>query len=185
MDHDSDIEVVTSKPGDDFIKSEPESDDDSDFENIVVDDNSDFENIVKSEPEDKIIQLPIQFDTDKIVLTDDGDVILIEPDNMQIEEKVLVPLGDGTIALPEQPQQMEVVRTRNLVLKRKGDDLDNIDLANVKIIKNNDADIRVREVVPYTGSSQAILPHNNSIKHPIQRRMEKDINSAKKNRQEL
>ena len=102
---------------------------------IVVDDNSDLENIVKSEPEDnKIIQLPIQFDTDKIVLTDDGDVILIEPDNMQIEQKVLVPLGDGTIALPEQPQQMEVVRTRNLVLKRKGDDLDNIDLANIKII---------------------------------------------------
>ena len=110
-----------------------------------MDDNSDFENI-KSEPEDsKIIQLPIQFDTDKIVLTNDGDVTLIEQDNMQIEERVLVPLGDGTIVLSEQPQLMEVVRTRNFVLKKKGDDLDNIDLANVKIIKNNDADIRARE----------------------------------------
>ena len=41
FDHDSDVEFVTSKPGDGFIKSEPESDDDSDFENIVVDDNID------------------------------------------------------------------------------------------------------------------------------------------------
>ena len=67
------------------------------------------------EDDNKIIQLPIQFDADKIILTDDGDVKMIEPENMQVEEKSLVPLSDGTIALP-QPQEMEVIRTRNLVL---------------------------------------------------------------------
>ena len=46
------------------------------------------------------------------------------------------------------------------------------------MIKNNDAEVTVRDVVPYTGS-QSILPYN-SIKHRIQRRMEKEINSAKK-----
>ena len=50
-----------------------------------------IENIVKPDPEDdnKIIQLPLQFDADKIILTDDGDVKMIEPENMQVEEKLL------------------------------------------------------------------------------------------------
>ena len=95
---------------------------------------------------------------------------------MQVEEKVLEPLRDGTIALP-QPQESEVARMRNLVLKRRSN-ADDLNLANVKMIENNDADVRVRDVVPYIGS-QSILPYN-SIKHPIQRRMEKEINSAKK-----
>ena len=67
------------------------------------------------EDDNKIVQLPIQFDADKIILTDDGDGKMIEPENMQVEEKSLVPLSDGTITLP-QPQEMEVIRTRNPVL---------------------------------------------------------------------
>ena len=106
---------------------------------------------------------------------------MIEPENMQVEEKSLVPLGDGTIALP-QPQEMEAARTRKLVLLKRKIRNNDPNLANIKIIKNNDADVRVRDVVPYTGS-QSILPYN-SIKHPIQRRMEKEINNAK-NRPEL
>ena len=39
------------------------------------------------------------------------------------------------------------------------------------MIKNNNADVTVRDVVLYTGS-QSRLPYN-SIKHPIQKRMEK------------
>ena len=126
-DYDSDVEFVTSKPGDGFIKSEPDSDDD-DSDNESDEESSDggsdieyIEDIVKPDPADgnKIIQLPIQFDTDKIILIDDGDMKMIEPENIQVEEKSLVPLSNGTIALP-QPQEMEVVRMRSLVLlKRK------------------------------------------------------------------
>ena len=47
------------------------------------DDNIDF---VISKPGKLTVSLPIELDTDKILLTDDGDVELIEPDNMQVEE---------------------------------------------------------------------------------------------------
>ena len=36
--------------------------------------------------------VPVELDTDKIVVTEDGDVILTEPDNMQVQERQLVPL---------------------------------------------------------------------------------------------
>ena len=122
-----------------------------------------------------IVPLPIEVDTDKILLTDDGDVELVEPDNMQVEERSLVPLGDGTVALSP-VQDMEVVRTKNLILKRKNDSGD-MEFANIKMIKN-DIDIRVRDVVPYS-DIKTILPYGD-IKHPIQRKMERDIKNAKK-----
>ena len=50
-------------------------------------------------------------------------------------------------------------------------------MANIKIIKNN-TDIRVRDVVPYS-ENKAMLPYS-GIKHPIQRKMEKDIKTPKK-----
>ena len=71
---------------------------------------------------------------------------------------------------------MEVVLTKNLILKRKNDSSDS-NLANVKMIKN-DTDIRVRDIVP-SSNSDAILPYID-IKHPIQRKMERDIKNAKK-----
>ena len=47
------------------------------------DDDIDF---VISKPDKLTVSLPIELDIDKILLTDDGDVELIEPDNMQVEE---------------------------------------------------------------------------------------------------
>ena len=38
--------------------------------------------------------VPLELDTDKIVMTEDGDVILTEPDNMHVQEGQLVPLSD-------------------------------------------------------------------------------------------
>ena len=108
-------------------------------------------------------------------MTDNGDVELVEPDNMQVEERSLVPLGDGTVALPP-VQDMEVVRTKNVILKRKNDSGD-MEFANIKMIKN-DTDFRVRDVVPYS-DTKTILPYGD-IKHPIQRKMERDIKNAKK-----
>ena len=135
------------------------------------DDDIDF---VVSKPEELAVPLPIELGSDKILLTDDGDVELIDPENMQVEDRSLVPLGDGTVALPR-VEDMELVRTKNLILKRKNNS--DIGLANIKMIKN-DTDIRVRDVVPYA-DSEAIPPYGD-IKHPIQRKMEKDIKNAKK-----
>ena len=126
-----------------------------------------------------IIPLPIKIDTEKIMITDDGDVKLTEPDNMQIDEKALVPLADGTVALPP-TLEMEVVRTKDIILKRKN--LNNLpEIGNVKMIKNEPANVTVRDVVPYSSSETAIVPYGSSnIKHPIQRRMEKSLSSARK-----
>ena len=131
------------------------------------DDNIDF---VISKSDELTVSLPIEPDTDKLLLTDDGDVQLIEPDNMQVEDRSLVPLSDGTVALP-QVHDMEVVGTKNLILKRKNDFSDS-NLANIKMIKN-DTDIRVRDVAP-SSNSDAILPYVD-IKHPIQRKMERTL----------
>ena len=126
-----------------------------------------------------IIPLPIKIDTEKIIITDDGDVKLTEPDNMQIDEKALVPLADGTVALPP-TLEMEVVRTKDIILKRKN--LNNLpEIGNVKMIKNEPANVTVRDVAPYSSSETAIVPYGSSnIKHPIQRRMEKSLSSARK-----
>ena len=44
--------------------------------------------------------VPLELDTDKIVMTEDGDIILIEPDNMHVQEGQLIPLSDDTLMLP-------------------------------------------------------------------------------------
>ena len=99
--------------------------------------------------EDNTDLVPLEFDTDKIVLTDDGDMILTEPDNMQAEEKALVPLSNDTIMLSPEENMTDVISTRNIVVKRKQPD---ISIDQIKKIKN-ETDI--------------------SIKHPIFRKMEK------------
>ena len=109
------------------------------------------------------------------LLTDNGDAELVEPDNMQVEERSLVPLGDGTVALSP-VQDMEIVRTKNLIFKRKNDS-GNMEFTNIKMIKNV-TDIKVRDVVPYS-DTKTILPYGD-IKHPIQRKMERDIKNFKK-----
>ena len=124
--------------------------------------------------DDLKVSLPTEVDTDKILLTDDGDVQLTEPDNMQVEEKPLTALSDGTIlSNPPEPQDMEVAQTRNLILKRKGPKTDQV--ANNKMIKN-DFGVTVRDVVPYS-NSESILPNAN-IKHPIQKKNGKRFNNC-------
>ena len=69
--------------------------------------------------EDNKDLIPLEFDTDKIIITDDGDVILIEPDNMQVEEKQLVPLSNDSIMLPPEENMTDIISARNIVVKRK------------------------------------------------------------------
>ena len=97
--------------------------------------------------------VPLEFDTDKIVMTDGGDVILTEPDNMQVEEKQLVPLSNDTIMLPPEENMTDVISTRNIVVKRKQPD---VSAGQIKKIKN-ETDISI----------------TNTVKHPIFIKMEK------------
>ena len=92
--------------------------------------------------------VPLQLDTEKIILTDDGDVILTEPDNMQVSEGVLVPISNNTVQI-ENDTNMGEIATRNIVLKRKQPD---VSIANIKKTKG-DTEI--------------------SIQHPIFRKMQK------------
>ena len=63
--------------------------------------------------------VPLELDTDKIVMPEDGDVILTEPDNMHVQEGQLVPLSDDTLMLPPEENMTGAVSTRNIVVKRK------------------------------------------------------------------
>ena len=121
------------------------------------------DNIYISDDEDDNKKLPIVMDTDKIVITEDGDVQLTEPENMQVEDKPIIVLTDGTVALPP-TQEMEAVKTRNIVLKRKYPEENQFD--NIKMIKNESANITVRDVVPYSSETTVVSYEN--VKHPIQ-----------------
>ena len=50
----------------------------------------------------------LQLDTGKIILTDDGDVILTEPDNMQVSEGALVPISNNTVQLENDTNMREI-----------------------------------------------------------------------------
>ena len=99
--------------------------------------------------------VPLQLDTDKIIMTDDGDIVLTEPDNMQVSEGALVPISNNTLQL-ENNIDMSEIATRNIVLKRKHPD---VSVANIKKTKG------------YTEIS---------IQHPIFRKMQKQSNLDKK-----
>ena len=101
-----------------------------------------FSNFVLPSDEDDLI--PKEMDTDKIIMTDDGDVMLIDPDIMQKDEKPFKFVSKDVIELPSEEEDMEVVRTKNIVLKRKNT---NIEVAQVKKQKL-DTEIAVRDVVP-------------------------------------
>ena len=68
--------------------------------------------------EDDPLIAPTEIDQNKIILTDDGDIILTEPDNMQVEEKSFTRISEGVVALPPE-ENMEVTKTKSIVLKRK------------------------------------------------------------------
>ena len=101
-----------------------------------------FSNFVPPSDEDDLI--PKEMDTDKIILTDDGDVMLIDPDNMQKDEKPFKFVSEDVVELPSEEEDMEVVRTKNIVLKRKNT---NNEVAQVKKQKL-DTEIAVRDVLP-------------------------------------
>ena len=63
--------------------------------------------------------VPLEFDSDKVIMTDDGDVILTEPDNMQVEEKQLIPLSNDSIMLPPEEDMSDIISTKNILLKQK------------------------------------------------------------------
>ena len=85
-----------------------ENDSDIDFK-IEVKKEQDMDFISSTVP------IPIEIDENKIVLTDDGDVILTEPDNMNVEYKPIVPYSEDVVQLTPEVE-MDEVRTRNLVL---------------------------------------------------------------------
>ena len=105
--------------------------------------------------EDNKDLIPLEFDTNKIIMTDDRDVILTEPDNMQVEEKQLGPLSNDSIMLPPEENMTDIISTRNIVVKRKQPD---ISVGQLKKSKN-ETDI--------------------SIKHPIFIKMEKQKKADK------
>ena len=94
--------------------------------------------------------VPLELDTDKIVMTEDGDVILTEPDNMHVQEGQLVPLSDDTLMLPPEENMTGVVSTRNIVVKRKLPDV------SVGEIKKTKAETEI------------------SVQHPIFNKMKKN-----------
>ena len=95
----------------------------------------------------------LELDTDKIVMTEDGDVILTEPDNMHVQEGQLVPLSDDTLMLPPEENMTGVASARNIVVKRKL------------------PDVSVGEIKKTKGETEI------SVQHPIFNKMKKKINT--------
>ena len=100
--------------------------------------------------EDKKDLVPLEFDSSKVIMTDDGDVILTEPGNMQVKEKQLIPLSNDSIMLPPEEDMTDIASTKNILLKRKQP---NRHVAQIKKIKT-ETDISI----------------TNTIKHPIFRK---------------
>ena len=111
------------------------------------DSDIDFKIEVKKEKEmdfiSSTVPIPIEIDENKIVLTDDGDVIVTEPINMNVEYKPIIPYSEGVVQLPPEVK-MDEVKTKNLVLKRK---IPKNEIVNTKKIKNG-TEVMVRDVKP-------------------------------------
>ena len=130
--------------------------------NDVTDNDIDFS--VSTEDDLPIVSTGI--DQNKIMVTDDEDVILAEPDNMQVEEIPFTRISEGIVELPPE-ENMEVIRTKNIVLKRKNT---NNEIANVKKRKT-ETNVTVRGVVP--------------VQHPIYRRLQKILNKNLKQAKQI
>ena len=86
------------------------------FNDDDVDFNIDDSRIVWDDDNKDLV--PLEFDDNKIIMTDRGDVILLDPNNMQVEDKPIVPLSDEVVMLPPEENMTDVISTRNIV-KRK------------------------------------------------------------------
>ena len=61
-----------------------------------------------------------EIEENKIIIDEDGEVTITEPDNVQVEYKPIVPCyKEQVIQLPPEDTHMTDPRTKNLVLKRK------------------------------------------------------------------
>ena len=152
----------------------PSGNNDVIFNNDDVDFNVDLSQIVWDDDNKDLV--PFEFDNGKVVMTDDGDVILIDPDNMQVEEKPIVSLSDEVVMLPPEEDMTDVVSTRNIVLKRKQP---NNEMGQIKKIKD-ETNISVRDVPENNDLVVALPKSEDVIKHPIFRKMEKDKNKTDK-----
>ena len=69
---------------------------------------------------------------------------MVELDNMQIEEKPIIPLSEGVVVLPPE-EKMELLGTCNLVLKRKQP---NNEIAKIKRMRNETDILEPEHVKP-------------------------------------
>ena len=141
----------------------------------ITPEQSDYESEIDFQiwrPDDLI---PAELDENKIQLTDDGDVVLTELNNIQVVEKPFTQISEAVVVLPPE-ENMDLSRTPNIVLKRKQP---NNQLANIKKVKN-ETDVRVRDVLPKSESELALPTSNEIVKYPIQRKLAKNMQKDKK-----
>ena len=122
--------------------------------------------------------VPLEFDDNQIIMTDDGDVILLDQDNMQVEGKPIVPLSGDVVMLPPEENMTDVISTRNIVKRKQPPPT-----AQIKQIKN-ETEILVRDT-PNEGELVVALPPKTEeisnadiIQHPIFRRLKKNKDQA-------
>ena len=149
----------------------PVGNNDVTFNDDDVDFNIDDSRIVWDDDNKDLV--PLEFDVNKIIMTDDGDVILLDPDNMQVEDKPIVPLSDDVVMLPPKENMTDVISTRNIVKRKQPPPT-----AQIKKIKN-ETDILVRDT-PSEGELVVALPPKTEeisnadiIQHSIFRRLKK------------
>ena len=129
-----------------------------------------------------------EFDNNKIVIEEEGEVTIVEPDNVQInyDTKSVLPYYNEVIQLPNNDTHMPDVRTKNLILKRKhaeegmavkkyisGTDITNRNIWNVSAPFVNDevieieSDSDVEEIIdvkPYINQSGLATVDINTMK---------------------
>ena len=147
----------------------PVGNNDVTFNEDDVDFNIDDSRIVWDDDNKHLV--PLEFDDNKIIMTDDGDVILLDPDNMQVEDKPIVPFSDEVVMLPPEENMTDVSSTRNIVKRKQPPPT-----AQIKKIKN-ETNISVRNT-PNEGELVVALPPKTEeisnadiIQHPIFRRL--------------
>ena len=129
-----------------------------------------------------------EFDNDKIVIDEEGEVTIVEPDNAQInyDTNSVLPYYNEVIQLPNNDTHMPDVRAKNLILKRKhpeegmavkkyisGTDITNRNVWNVSAPIVNDevieieSDSDVEEIIdvkPYINQSGLATVDINTMK---------------------
>ena len=129
-----------------------------------------------------------EFDNNKIVIDEEGEVTIVEPDNVQInyDTNSVLPYYNEVIQLPNNDTHMPDVRTKNLILKRKhpeegmavkkyisGTDITNRNIWNVSAPFVNDevieieSDSDVEEIIdvkPYINQSGLATVDINTMK---------------------